>query len=329
MRFYPLTENHLISIDPVELVELEKRTIRKEKLDDFSEELLRSSIYKWSIAIDKTMGKEMVLGLKLADKFKEPHEIYFNKEGLINEFVRLKTPEDITSFAQKYGLLGIKAPDIEQITSTYPVVQYLMRPSYIFTGYDFSVFEPIDLWIWHIKEVRQIFKLYNVVKKKSSDEQVNELIEIKIHKGRLEDHLYEDGDILNSFFVHWTSGEQILKLPQLLEEQSLLEIGRYTLIKMLESRLFGGVHEGGIYTIGIHSGNKAFKVRERKYAVSLLAAIYYDLWKKIVDDINIYFCGNIKCGLPFVKSGRQKYCSDACKQEAYRIRHKEKERKDK
>lgn len=320
MPYYPLTEKHLISIDAVELIELEGKTLGKEQLGDFSDELLRSSIYKWNIAIDKAMGKKMVLGLKLADRKKEPHEIIFNKEGLINEFVRLKTPEDITSFAQKYGLLGIKAPDIDQITSSYSVVQYLLRPSYIFTGYDFSVFEPIDLWIWHINEVRQIFKLYNVVKKKSSDDQVNELIEIKIHKGMLEDHLYEDDEITNSFFVHWTSGEQILKLPQQLEEQSLLEIGRYTLNSILVSRLFGGVHEGGNYTIGNHSDNRAFKVKEQKYAVSLLAVIYYDLWKKVIDDTNIYFCGNNNCGLPFVKSGRQKYCSDACKQEAYRIR---------
>ncbi|MDM5450876.1 hypothetical protein [Peribacillus simplex] len=70
---------------------------------------------------------------------------------------------------------------------------------------------------------------------------------------------------------------------------------------------------------------KGFKITEERYSNYLLAAIYYDLWQTINDSKNVYLCENKNCQLPFVKSGRKKYCNEACKQEAYRIRLVEKE----
>ena len=325
-NYYPLTEeNSKIDIDPVELVNVEQLLTEIEQLGGFSEDFSRASLTNWNKALRKATGNELSLALKLAGPEKESHQIIFNTEGLINEFASLKTIKDIELFSLKYGLLGVKPPDSEQVNSPYLSVQATIQPSYIFNDYGFSVLEPIELWLWHIDEVRKILKLYDVVRKDSSEDRVNQIIEIKINN-QYSNYLDEDRESMD-YFVHWTAGKAVIRLPKEISEKTLLEIGQYTLSKILESRIAGGVNLG---TGGLvrNPSTKGFKVIERRYTHYLLAAIYYDLWQNINDDKNIYICGNKNCGSPFIKSGRKKYCNEACKQEAYRIRLEEKKGRD-
>ncbi|KHE71931.1 hypothetical protein [Halobacillus sp. BBL2006] len=316
---YPLTEqNIVINVYPVELVNVKRLIVEEEQVGPATEEILRKSANNWSKAMSIGMERELSLALKLAGSERDSHQIIFNNDGLINEFSHLKTVEDIEAFSQKYGLLGVNPPDSEQVNSKSTLVWATLQPYFIYNTYGFSVFEPIDLWFWHINEVRQILKLYDVVRKDSSDDRVDDLIEIKEHSGRF-GSLAEDRTTMDRYFVYWTEGELILMLPKDMEERSMLEIGQYTLSKVLASHISGGIHLG-VGELIRNPSTKGFKVSERRYTPYLLAAIYYDLWQKINDDKNIFICGNKSCGLPFIKSRRKKYCSDACKQEAYRER---------
>ncbi|GGB71656.1 hypothetical protein [Fictibacillus barbaricus] len=319
---YPLTgQDSTVNVYPVQLVKVEQMNIEKENIGPRSKSILRNSLNNWSKALNKGMGEKLSLALKLVGLEEKSHQIVFNNDGLINQFAKLRSIEDIESFSKKYGLLGIEPPDNEQIKSSY-----YSHPSFIFNKYGSSLFEPIQLWHWHINEIHQILKLYDIVKKNSSDDSVSHLIEIKMHTGMF-GSLAEDRSVTDRYFVHWTTGEPILMLPEDLEEKPLLEIGQYTLSKVLASHLYGGVHLGTGDIIR-NSSTKGFKVLERRYTNSLLAAIYYDLWQKINNDMNIYICGNKSCGSPFIKAGRKKFCSDACKQEAYRDRLKRRKVRD-
>ncbi len=321
---YPLTgENTKINIDPVELVDVHNLKSEQIEIGGFSEELLIESINNWRKALRIVTGQDLSLALKLDLTKEQPYQITFNNEGLMNEFASLKTIKDIESFSKKYGLLGIKPPDKNQLENPYSSVRRTIQEAFIFNDYGFSVFEPIELWLWHISEVRKILKLYDVIRNESSENLIKEIIEIRkpiehktsgLHFGKAE--------LTEPVYVNWNTGEHILLLPETMKKQPWLEIGQYTLSKVLESRIAGGI-QIGVGDIVRNSLTKSFKVIERRYTHYLLAAIYYDLWQNINNDRNIYKCANRSCGLPFVKSKRKKYCSDACKQEAYRSRKRQ------
>ncbi|MBT2663084.1 hypothetical protein [Bacillus sp. ISL-45] len=92
------------------------------------------------------------------------------------------------------------------MNSQAPAIKATLQPKFIFNNYGFSVFEPIELWQWHINEVKKILKLYNAVRKGSSDEVMYKIIEIKMHSGMF-GSLAEDRTISERYFVHWTDGE--------------------------------------------------------------------------------------------------------------------------
>ncbi|MGC9935235.1 hypothetical protein [Priestia aryabhattai] len=315
-NYYPLSCSAKINLYPVELVEVEQIVIDREL---GSGEMMMESINNWS----KALGGKLTSALKLAGLEKDSHQIVFNNDGLMGKFASLKTIEDIELFSKKYGLLGIQSPESAQVNSQSPAIRATLQPAYIFNNYGFSLLEPIELWMWHIAEVRKILRLYDVVKKNSSDDQINEIIEVKLHRGKF-GSLDEDREITDRYFIHWAIGEPILLLPEFFEEKTMLEIARYTLAKILESHLSGGINIG-IGELISDPSTKVFKITEQRYSKYLVAAVYYDLWQKINDSRNIQLCDNERCRLPLLKSGRKKYCNDACKQEAYRIRLEKKE----
>ncbi|NEU29181.1 hypothetical protein GN156_00085 [bacterium LRH843] len=319
-NYYPLSNSSKINLYPVELVSIENLVVEQQNLGPASKEFLEESIKNWS----KVLGGNLSFGLKLAGLEKDSHQLIFNNSGLMDKFASLKTIKDIEAFSMKYGLLGIKHPENAQVNSHFPAIIATLVPSIIFTKYGFSVFEPIELWQWHIIEVRKILRLYQTARKTNSDELLYEVIEIKMHSGMF-GSLAEDREVTQRYFVHWANGEAILMLPNELEEKPILDIARYTLVKILESRISGGINlEPG--EVISHNSTKEFTISEKRYSRYLLAAIYYDLWQTINNSKNVHLCENKNCRLPFIKSGRKKYCNEACKQEAYRIRIEERER---
>ncbi|WP_116316306.1 hypothetical protein [Bacillus subtilis] len=319
-NYYPLSHSSKINLYPVELVATDCIEVEEQNLGPASKEILKNSINNWS----KALRGKMSFALKLAGLEEDSHQMVFSNTGLMSEFASLKTIKDIEAFSKKYGLLGIKHPDSEQVNSQTPLIKATLQPAFIFINYGFSVFEPIELWQWHINEVQKILRLYHAVRKASSDELIYEIVEIKMHSGMF-GSLTEDKEITDRYFVQWINGEEILMLPEHFEEKPLLEIAQYTLAKILESRISDGINLATGDLIS-NPSTKGFMITELRYTRYLLAAIYYDLWQTINDSKNIYLCDNENCRLPFVKSGRKKYCNEACKQEAYRIRLKKTER---
>lgn len=321
-NYYPLTHSSKINLYPVELVATDLLIVEEQNLGAGSKEMLKNSMNNWG----KALRGRMSFALKLAGLEEESHQLVFKNDGLMSEFAALKTIKDIAVFSKKYGLLGIEYPDSLQVNSQSPAIQATMQPSYIFKNYGFSVFEPIELWQWHINEVQKILRLYHSIRKVNSEAQINDIIEIKMDRGMF-GSLVEDRELTDRYFVHWTEGDVILMLPEEFEEKTMFEIAQYTIAKVLESNISGGINLG-VGDIISKPSTKGFMIKEKKYTRYLLAAIYYDLWQTINDSKNVYICKNKKCRLPFVKSGRREHCNDACKQEAYRIRLEETERSD-
>ncbi|PFO04669.1 hypothetical protein COJ85_11600 [Bacillus sp. AFS076308] len=321
-NYYPLTQSSKINLYPVELVEINHFRVEEQDLGPVSKEILKTSFDNWN----KALGGRISFALYLTGLEESSQQIVFNNDGLMSKFASLKTTKDIEEFSKKYGLLGIRNPDSEQVNSQSPLARATLHPSWLFNNYGFSVFEPIELWKWHINEIRKILRLYHAVKKANSDEQLYEIVEIKMDSGMF-GSLAEDRTITTRYFVYWTDGEKILLLPEEFEERSILQIAQYTLAKVLESHITEGINLGVGHLITKPS-TKGFMITEERYSKYLLAAIYYDLWQTINNSKNVYICENKNCRLPFVRSGRRKHCNDSCKQEAYRIRLEENEGED-
>ncbi|MDR7239648.1 hypothetical protein [Neobacillus drentensis] len=320
-NYYPLSHGSTINIYPIELVAVDSIVVDEENLGPASEEILNESMTNWS----KALGGNLSFALKIAGRERDDHQIFFNNNGLMEEFSGLENLKDIETFSMKYGLLGIQHPDNAQVNSLAPAVKATLHPSFIFNNYGFSVFEPIQLWQWHINQVRKILRLYHAVRKASSEELIYEVIELKMRRGMFY-ILGEDEEVTDRYFVHWTDGEEILMLPENFEGKPILDIAQYILAKILESHISGGINLS-VGDIISNPTTKGFKITEQRYTRYLLAAVYYELWQTINDSKNVYLCENKNCRLPFVKLGRKKYCNEACKQEAYRIRLAETERK--
>lgn len=319
---YPLSHSSKINLYPVEMRVLDRIGVDEQHIGPASKEILKNSIDNWN----KALRGNVSLVLKLAGSEEDSHQIVFNNDGLMSEFAGLKTNKDIEKFSKKYGLLGIQHPEDAQVNSTSPAIKATVQPWFIFRNYGFSVLEPIELWHWHINEVQKILKLYHAVRKAKSNELVDEIIEVKMRRGMF-GSLAEDRRITERYFIYWTNGEEIFMVPEEFEEKTILEIAQYTLVKILEYHISGGINLG-VGDFIFKPSTKGFMITEKRYTKYLLAAIYYDLWQTINDSKHVYICENKNCRLPFVKSGRKKYCNEACKQEAYRIRLEEKKGRD-
>lgn len=319
MSRYPLTKAAVVELLPIELSTIDQILSKVHDLGAVSEGLLNVSILNWS----KALKRKSSCVLKIAGNNSKSNTVFFNNKGLVNEFASLKSHSDIEIFAKKYGLLGIEYPSTEQVNSPHTLIKATLIPSMLFFNYGYSVLEPIELWEWHIKEVGRILKLYRAIRLNKSEEYLNKLIKIELHTGQFGDSI-DDRQIYERYFVHWADGDVIQMLPPLYEEESLSKIAQFALADIIESHIRGGINLG----IGDYIFDPArFKIIEERYTNSLAAAIYYELWGAITGSKNVYLCENENCRLPFVKSGRKKYCNEACKQEAYRIRLAEKERK--
>ncbi|MDO8223940.1 hypothetical protein [Bacillus cabrialesii] len=243
----------------------------------------------------------------------------FNPKGLACEFSKLKTENDINNFANIYGLLGISTPDqahIGKIKFTKSV--FSDSSHFIDLPIGQSYCEPIELWFFHIKEMQKLLKLYQVL--------------INIHKGDLQESFIEDSllslskPIGGSCQILWWDGSwtgltahedelakeySFLKLAQGILAHKVNSIGNQDIKRFPETIITGKPPLG-------------FTIKECKYTSYLIRAIYYDLWQLISNNEPVHICENQSCKLPFKKVKRQKYCSNACKQEAYRLRKKSK-----
>lgn len=239
----------------------------------------------------------------------------FNPEGLAWEFSKLKTEKEINKFANRYGMLGISTPD-EAIINKIKVQKDLYSDSSYFINLPIgqSDCEPIELWFFHINQMQKLLKLYQAL--------------INIHKGEMQESEIEDNllavkePIGGSCQILWWDGSWTgftAAEEELEKEDSFLKLAQGILalkVSSIGNQDIKRVPE----TIETGKPPLGFTLKEWKYTPHLIRAIYHDLWTLVSNNEPVHICENPNCKLPFKKVKRQIYCSNACKQEAYRIR---------
>lgn len=235
------------------------------------------------------------------------HSETFDYKGLATKFSRLRTAEDIKNFASQYGMLGFTTPSPEKaarFSKTHNIAHLDLHTP--------SVVEPTDLWFDSVAQVNRLLQLYRalvkMVKKNVDSIEENLLTNIPLHDDCY-NVVWKDGHPTN---VYLTELELISLDP--------LEIYRKVLVNEITQMI-----DRSNITISpkiIHSSKAplGMVVIEAPYTSFLITAIYYDLWSMLSEETHIEICANDECNLPFMKSKNQIYCSDACKQAAYRKR---------
>lgn len=174
----------------------------------------------------------------------------------------------------------------------------------------FSWWDPIERIKKFLKLYNQLVSLYN--NEISEDEFEGSLLSVG-NKVKGSDSLY---------WIEWWDGQNtgISFFEEELVNLSFADIARQTLIKELKTftnkqtfRTIASMHPTSKIPIG-------FTIEEAVYSRTLIGAIYQDFWNLVTRNEPISICENPNCKLPFSKVKRQKYCNDACKQEAYRLR---------
>lgn len=239
------------------------------------------------------------------------YENSFEFKGLATKFSRLRSLDEIADFANKFGLLGFAAPSPSRATffqrSKHIDVLELHSP---------SILEPIDLWFDAIKRVDQLLKLYRALSKMN-----------KTNVDTIEENILTVGENTAGIFqIHWKNGD-ITHTVISHQEFSILEpidLYRKVFIEEIQAILKDGTVKISPKTIQTKKAPLGISIIEAPYTPYLITAIYYDLWKMLIEDVQIELCAFEECNLPFIKSKRQLYCNDSCKQAAYRSRKENK-----
>lgn len=248
--------------------------------------------------------------------------------GLAERFSRLDSPEDIRDFVSEYGLLGLSPQESEEALCITPP-KYSALPLGIETDS-----EPISLWFKHIKIMRRLLRLYHTLKRGKKDSffdtesKLYEIISIKRPSWFVPACITKKNDQFiptlkevpwPSNWIIWAEDGEFTGIKlDLNNEASMEDIAALVLSSITSHMLQGGIHLEYGNVIPAKDAPLGYRITERLYTFSPLAAAYYDLWEIITEDRPVITCGF--CGRPIEKTGRRGYCNDACKQAAYRIR---------
>lgn len=253
------------------------------------------------------------------------HAEAFEFKGLATKFSRLRNAEDIKEFASQYGMLGFTSPSPEKAAA------------YLKTGnlssldlHTPSVIEPINIWMDAIAQVKRLLQLYRALVKlhrRQIDMVEENLLTNRIISETQNDTFHFgtlsiDYEVTNYYNVCWVNGPQT---NVFLDEISLVSMKPEEIYrKVLIDEITKMIDRSNVVISPkiIHSPKAALgmNIIEVPYTSFLITAIYYDLWRMLSKETQIEICANDECNLPFMKSKNQIYCSDACKQAAYRQR---------
>lgn len=310
MRYYPLGQEENIEIFPTLLVDMKKD---KEKIKSLNEE----AFHNWKRWSDLFQSEKGVIRDTSKKTF---NPSIFNRKGIVYEFSNLKTEKDIEKFATKYGMLGIGTPLIDDGTPKKLLEQ---RENFDFESVTagYSYYEPLEIWFFYIQQINKCLKLYKALVNAHKGEKVE--IEDKILKIG-----HEFRDIhTNKLIGYWILWHDNRNTGTFIPEDykiDFIDIGRKVLIENIRYKAMQRIAINPEIIV-TRKPPLGFVLKENKYTPFLITAIYYDLWELIANNEPVYFCENPNCKLPFPKVKRQKYCSNACKQEAYRIRKRQKQ----
>ncbi|MEN3134117.1 hypothetical protein [Bacillus albus] len=228
------------------------------------------------------------------------------------QFSRINNEEDMLEFANKFGLLGVTAlsKSGEYLRDFTECEIDIDDEEGKLTLNPYIDFEPLIIWEHEIENVRNILKLYKG-------------IYTYLEKGidNITDNILFTSDFFpGSKAFHWKSNSKFIHVYP--DDIDILAISLAIIKKTFEEYLVG--ISLGMADLFITRQPQTLKFTEKKECNHLITAIYYDLWSKITIQKEIGICLNSNCTRPFIKNKRQTYCSNSCKQEAYRIRKKRK-----
>lgn len=273
--------------------------------------VILNEINDWEQAWNKKFDNYVIDSLEVSHLTES-----FSHQGLVSEFSAIKSVEDIAIFADKYGLLGLSHPLTKKTSPTEDGVYADLTEFY--EGHEVSRYglsclrvEPLEFWMSNINKIRKLMRVYRLLKKHNADNTVD-------LEGELIDFLPIATD---TFRVIWADGEETPFLLSQAEIESLGTVGilRKVLVDSItflinnDIQVVPTVTDSPLMPLG-------FCISEGLVTKNLLSAIYYDFWHMLNKNVTISICKNDACRLPFQKTKRQIYCSNSCKQQAYRIR---------
>lgn len=242
--------------------------------------------------------------------------------GLSERFSKIETPRDICRFAAEYGLLGI-ANNESNASGVYPP-----PPNY---GETYR--EPLSAWLEHAEIMRRLRRIYYILKRNQNDsfyDAEGQLLHIIKFKPKY--NVTNHGTKSNDSFA-WRVQEQPTLLLDIVwandgrhtgvvldEEVPPLESAAIVLASVAGRMLQGGIHLGYGRAVPVQDAPLGYRINERRYTYSPLAAAYYDLWEMVTEGRGVLTCGF--CNRVIEKSNGRKYCNNAHKQSAYRLRKK-------
>lgn len=244
----------------------------------------------------------------------------FKTKGLVYEFAKLTNEKEINTFVQKYGLLGIDTPDKTETKDFHKLKPIFGDSAQVNLKFGYSYFEPLEVWYFYIDNIKKLLKLYRSL--------------VNVHIGTLDEKEIE-GNILNigeafkwdetseeKYHIEWWDGSKTgytIPLKEA-EEGNFIGLARKILVSEVNRMANKNINNLALNIVETDRPPLGFIIQESKTTDYLINAIYFGLWELISKNEPVYICENPNCKLPYPKVKRQKYCSNACKQEAYRIR---------
>jgi len=273
--------------------------------------VILNEINDWEHAWNKKFDNYVVDSLEVSHLTKS-----FSHQGLVSEFSAIKSVEDIAIFADKYGLLGLSHPLMKKTSPTEDGAYADLAEFY--AGHEVSRYglsclrvEPLEFWLLNINKIRKLMRVYRLLKKHNTDNTID-----------LEGELIDFSPIAtDTFKIVWIDGEETSFILSQAEIESLGTVGilRKVLVDSItflinnDIQVVPTVKDSPLMPLG-------FCIYDVPVAKNLLSAIYYDFWHMLNENVTISICQNDACRLPFQKTKRQIYCSNSCKQQAYRKR---------
>lgn len=223
---------------------------------------------------------------------------------IVRQFVKIKDLKDIKEFTQKYGLIG----------SGYRKPSYFLQEQ---VPYAIEDVEYIHVWEWHVKNMYRLIRLHDILRK------AKENIEYDYERA-LNEILYQDD---KHGGIYWRSPGDVFKdYTNKLEndftglnnknEETITLQSAFEVLASSVSFVLQGAIDIDYTTIPDKKARLGFRVIEQPSTKYLLAAMYYYIWQMTTHTKNVMTCA--VCGGIFEKSGRRKWCSDACRQAAHR-----------
>lgn len=244
------------------------------------------------------------------------------KNGLIKKFVDLQSPLDITIFAQTYGMLGLSLIPHRIEYAPHHNIEKLFNEKgmTVFTTTQILYHEPLNLWYFFIDHAKKVFRLYQELVKANTDEDyiITSVFPVRTDTFELSEFEFRWHDGKRTNYYTWFDEP---KLDNELIRMAAREILMQQILLVIE-------HDDIVPTTILDNKNSpiGFSIMAIEGRSSVLRHMYYELWELLTSDGEIKVCENPNCLLPN-KNKRKRYCDDACKQEAYRLR-KEKEVKE-